>query len=46
MRLKDYEALITQKNELVENGNGIFTRYKHPAVDSCPYPYLLALRFG
>ena len=36
--LKDYEALITQKNEPVENGNGIFTRYKHPVLTAAHTP--------
>ena len=29
---QEHEELITRKNEPVEGGNGIFTRYKYPVV--------------
>lgn len=29
---KEYKALVQQKNEIVELGNGIYDRYKHPIL--------------
>lgn len=34
-----HEELITRKNVAVEDGNGIFTRYKYPVVTAAHTPY-------
>ena len=33
-----HEALITRTNEPIEEGNGIFTRYKYPVVTAAHTP--------
>ena len=33
-----HEELITRKNVAVEDGNGIFTRYKYPVVTAAHTP--------
>ena len=33
-----HEELITRKNVAVEDGNGIFTRYKYPVVTAAHEP--------
>lgn len=35
---QEHEELITRKNEPVEGGNGIFTRYKYPVVTAAHTP--------
>ena len=35
---QEHEELITRKNEPVEGGNGIFTRYKYPVVTAAHAP--------
>ena len=34
----EHEALITRKNEALNGGNGIFTRYKYPVVTAAHTP--------
>lgn len=33
-----HEELITRKNEEIEEGNGIFTRYKYPVLTAAHAP--------
>lgn len=35
---RKHEELITRKNVAVEDGNGIFTRYKYPVVTAAHTP--------
>ena len=38
--LADHEAFLSVKNEPVEGGNGIFTRYKNPVLTAAHTPVI------
>ena len=42
--LAGHEALLMRKNEPVEEGNGVITRYRYPVTDCSAYSCLLAIR--
>ena len=41
----DHKKLLSKKNIRIENGNGIYYRYKYPIITAEHTPLILAIRF-
>ena len=43
---KEWHDLVTRKNEIIEPGNGIFNRYKHPVITGAHTPLIWRYDFN